>query len=281
MRMSFQTRAIASVVAAVFIAAPLAMAKETEKSAADGSKAAKAERQETRQVAYLGVVIEPLHPAFWAHLRDVLEHRQGLLVARVAQDSPADKAGLKSHDILMTYGDQKLFSPDQLVGLLRADKAGHKVKLSVLRDGKPQKVMVTLGEHALLAARSVSPRRAWRTPWFTSPGTAAENSPKWESFDSLSLKSLGNNRYKIEIEYKAKDGKMEHRRFEGTREEIHKDIMAQKDLPDNEREHLLRSLDMPGANGPFEFPVYTRDGRVIWGFDDFDSAFSPLLPRDF
>ncbi len=130
------------------IAAPPVMGKDKENSAANETKAVKVEKANMKQVAYLGVAVEPLHPAFWTHLRDVLEHEQGLLVADVAKDSPAEKAGLKTHDILKSYGDQKLFSPGQLAALVHADKAGHQVKFGIVRAGTPQEVNVTLGEHA-------------------------------------------------------------------------------------------------------------------------------------
>ena len=243
--------------------------------------AATLEKTGTEQVAFLGVGVEPLHPAFWAHLRDVLEHSQGLLVAQVAKDSPADKAGVKEHDILMTYGDQKLFSPGQLVGLLHADKAGNQVRLGIMRDGKTQEIMVTLGEHATQTARHMSPHIIRRMPWFTSPAPTDERNSGWESFDSMSLQGLGDNRYKVDIGYETEGGKIEHRTFEGTREEIHKDIMAQKDLPANEREHLLRSLDLPGAGLRFGFPVFMMpDGRSLWDYDSIDSAFWPVLPSE-
>ena len=95
---------------------------------------------------YLGVGVEPLHPAFWTHLRDVLELNQGVLVAEVAQGSPAEKAGIKQHDVLMAVGQTKLHSPHELARLVREDKSGDKVTLQILREGKPQEIIVTLGE---------------------------------------------------------------------------------------------------------------------------------------
>jgi len=288
MKTSIQSMAIASVAAAVLIAAPLAMAKEKDKSAANDTKTAKVEKfnnlekSEGKEVAYLGVGVESLHPAFWAHLRDVLEHQQGLMVVQVAKDSPADKAGVKEHDILMTYGDQKLFSPEQLIGLVHAEKVGHDVKLGIVREGKTQEVIVTVGEHAVHTARRVNPRSTWRFPWFSARTSPIDNNSAWESFDSMTLKSLGDHRYKVDIGYETQAGKIEHRAFEGTREEIHRDIMVQKDLPINEREHLLRSLDMPGTDFQFGFPVYTApDGRVIWDLDELNSVFWPMVPNEF
>ncbi len=96
----------------------------------------------------------------------------------------------------------------------------------------------------------------------------------------MTLNSLGDNRYKVEIGYETKDGKIERRAFEGTREEIRQEIMAQKDLPANEREHLLRGLDTPGEDSQFDFPdIYlSPDGQMIWEFRDLNSEFQPTVP---
>lgn len=275
MKMSLRTMAIASIAVSMLFAAPLAMAKEKGGSAAKGTSAASVQNKKTQQVAYLGVGVEPLHPAFWAHLRDVLEHKQGLLVAQVVKNSPADKAGVKVNDILLTYGDQKLYSPEQLVGLVRADKAGRQVKFGIVRNGKLQEINVTLGKHAMQMASRKNRRTTLKPSWSASPSTPAGENNRWDSFDSLSLNSLGNNRYKVTIGYETKDGKIEHRTFEGTREELYKDILAQKKLPDNERQHLLRALDMRGADIQFDFPgvYYTPDGHMLWDFHDLDSIF--------
>ncbi len=47
------------------------------------------------------------------------------------------------------------------------------------------------------------------------------------------------------IQFEDTDGKIQKREFKGTHAEIHKQIMQQKDLPKDEREHLLRSLNQP------------------------------------
>jgi hypothetical protein len=289
MKTLLRTAVIASVAVGLLIAAPLAMAKvekAKDKLATKETPAAKVEKKsEAEQVTYLGVGVEALHPAFWAHLRDVLEQKQGILVTLVTQDSPAEMAGIMQHDILVSYGDQKLYSPEQFVKLVQADKAGHEVKLGIVRNGKPQEVSVTLGERAVSAARPIGPRGLLRNHprLHASTNAPVASNDRWNSFDSMTLKSLGEGRYKIEIRYEAKDGKMEHRTFEGTRQEIRQDIQAQKDLPANERGHLLRSLDMPGGQFRFDFPgvYYTPDGQVIWGFRDLDSAFWPAQPDEF
>lgn len=260
MKTTLAATALVGVMAAMMATAPPAKAAPGAKAAGGKNKSAPTANQKAQQEAYLGVAVEPLHPSLWQHLQDVLEHRQGVLVADVVKGSAADKAGLKTHDILMSFGDQKLFSPRQLAALVEADKPGQKVTLGIVRDGKPEKLSVTLGEHAATGGR-MAMRPRWRiVPRSSSGARSSDGKSNWESFDSLTLRSLGEGRYHVEIGYETADGKIEHRTFEGTREELHQDIMAQKDLPENERNHLLRALDTP-------------QGRILWDFDSSNSDF--------
>ena len=64
------------------------------------------------------------------------------MIANVMKGSPAEKAGLRMHDILAAYDDQKLFAGDQLVKLVRADKPGRSVKLQIVREGQLETVTV-------------------------------------------------------------------------------------------------------------------------------------------
>jgi len=196
-----------------------------------------------------------------SHLPKTLSNGQGVVVAMVAEGSPAAKAGLKVHDILLSYGNQKLFSPRQLVGLVRQDKAGHEVALSIAREGKPLTVKVTLGTHKVAHASPAPgvrepefgqmPTPGWFMPfwqlphWFTGPEAPPSKPREWESFDSMTIKKLGKGRFHAEIQYLNKKGGLDHKTFEGSREEIRKAILAHKDLPAEESHQLLRSLNMP------------------------------------
>jgi hypothetical protein len=229
----------------------VAAKKGKEPSPTKTPKAAQEARAE--HYAYLGVGVEELHPAVLSHLHNHLANGEGVLVGQVAAGSPADKAGLKVNDVLMTYGDQKLFSPEQLAKLVRADKPGREVTLGILRQGKSEQVTVTLGQHEAERGGETSewrPERhsTWRFPMpFVERPARGENERFWESFDSLSLRNLGNNRFKAEIRYKDENGKMSRHEFQGTRDEIAKAIDAEKNLPANERRQLLRSLDMESS----------------------------------
>lgn len=202
------------------------------------------------QHAVLGVMIEDLHPAFAAQLPDVVAPEQGVLIEGVGDHSPASRAGLKVHDILVTYDDQKIFSAEQLFKLIRADKPGRDVTLGIVRNGKLETKLVMLGEHhepemrAPLAGPPSGPgqRRGFRWGWpFSGPRRAQ---PGWNNFDSMTLKKLDNNRFHASIEHTDKSGKLKKHEFEGTAEEIHAQIQKDEDMTPAERLHLLRSLDL-------------------------------------
>ncbi|WP_420466628.1 DegQ family serine endoprotease [Panacagrimonas sp.] len=75
-----------------------------------------------------------------------LPSARGAVVAQVVPDSPADKAGLKSEDIILEANGKEVQSFVQLrnaVGLMRV---GEKVKLKVLREGKPRDITVEVGK---------------------------------------------------------------------------------------------------------------------------------------
>jgi len=275
MKTSIKILGFPTLLGSLLLAGSLAMAKD--KANAGKRQAPNSAEQQAENVehfGYLGVAVEPLHPSMWSHLRDLFEREQGVLVAQVEEGSPAEAAGIQKHDILLSLDDQKLYSPDQLAKLVRAEKPGTEVTLGIVRQNKREEIKVTIGE-GTLAARSLLPESipTLRTPeWFTQHRGAPGKESDWESFDSMNLKSLGDHRFQVQIRYVGKDGKMETHKFEGTREEIHSAIMAEKDLPANERSHLLNSLDLPNH----EFPVLgfrLRPDGEFWNLEPTPGGF--------
>ena len=94
--------------------------------------------------AFLGVAVESVNESLRSHLQNQIPDGSGLLVEEVAEGSPAAKAGLQPHDILVSFDDQKLYSPEQLVKLVGYDKPGREAKLHIVRGGKAEEVRVTL-----------------------------------------------------------------------------------------------------------------------------------------
>lgn len=233
--------------AALVLSAGVALAQSDTKGA--GTK----EGKETKE-AHLGIAVANVPASLYSHLPETLAKGEGVLVAQVAKDSPAAKAGLKAHDILLTYDNQKLFSPEQLVKMVRADKPGHEVALSYLRAGKVMNTKAKLGEaepaQETPHAYQVIPREDRGNQAKTGGG----NSGFWESFDELRLTRTDDKHWHAIIDYRNKDGKKEEKSFKGTREEIRKAIEAEKDLPANERTHLLNALNMRVPSFEFYFP---------------------------
>lgn len=70
----------------------------------------------------------------------------GLLVTAIVPDSPADTAGLLVGDVIVAFEGQVVEEPEALVTLLRGDRVGKPVLLTILRGVKAQDVAVTVGE---------------------------------------------------------------------------------------------------------------------------------------
>ena len=92
---------------------------------------------------WLGVQIQPVS----ADIADSLglSGTKGALVADFAAKSPALKAGIKSGDVIVKVDDVDVDTDRDLAKLIGKLTPGKDVKLSVIRNGKPETVSVTLG----------------------------------------------------------------------------------------------------------------------------------------
>lgn len=83
---------------------------------------------------YLGVVIQDIT----RDLADAynLSKPAGALVAQVMQDSPADKAGLKTGDVITRFDGKEIGLSSELPQLVGRAKVGSSYPLTVMRDGK-------------------------------------------------------------------------------------------------------------------------------------------------
>lgn len=71
---------------------------------------------------------------------------QGALVAQVLPDSPAEKAGVKTGDVILKYDGKPLAASSELPPLVGASPIEQAARLEVLREGKIQELQVTIGE---------------------------------------------------------------------------------------------------------------------------------------
>ena len=73
-----------------------------------------------------------------------LNVQRGAFVSEVLPNSGSAKAGIKSGDVIVSLNDKPLNSFAELRSRIATTEPGAKVKLGILRDGKPQDVEVTL-----------------------------------------------------------------------------------------------------------------------------------------
>ena len=102
-------------------------------------------RQEGRvKRGYLGVVVEDVTASvarFWG-----LERATGALVSQVVDDSPAERAGLKPGDIILSVDGHEIQRQASLPPAVGQVRPGTAVALEILRDRERQTVEVTIAE---------------------------------------------------------------------------------------------------------------------------------------
>ncbi len=95
---------------------------------------------------YLGVAIQDLTPDLSKSFG--LKQAQGALVSSVAEDSPAERAGIKPGDVITAYQGKPVEDPATLQREVTRTPVGTKAAMKVIRDGRDMELTVTVGEQA-------------------------------------------------------------------------------------------------------------------------------------
>ncbi len=93
---------------------------------------------------WLGISMQPVDADLAAALG--IEEPTGALVAMVHQDTPAESAGLRAGDLIMTLNGETIGDSNDLLHAVGSHRPGEEVALSVMRNGKTKTIPVTLGE---------------------------------------------------------------------------------------------------------------------------------------
>jgi serine protease Do len=93
---------------------------------------------------WLGVVIQKITPEIAKSFG--LKGSEGALVSDVMEQSPAEKAGIKRGDIIVSFNGNKIKDMDMLPRLVGGTEIGKKVKVGIIRDGQPLEVNVMIDE---------------------------------------------------------------------------------------------------------------------------------------
>ena len=226
----------------------------------------------TEADAMIGLQVEPLHPALTSQLPEAIGKGRGILISHVAAGSPAEKAGLKMHDILVGYGNQRLYSPQQFAKLVRNDTPGRTVKVGYVRHGQEQQVDITLTKKVVTSIPTMVPRfRGPSGPSIDPYMILAEpRKQRWDIFESLTIKQIDDDHFKVTINYTDSDDKTVSQSYEGTRDEIRDAVTSDKALPPSAREPILRALNVTPVYvtpNPYQLPEILQQQLLDWPQD--------------
>lgn len=147
--------AVASDAQGIGFAIPINATKGVLASVIDGGKVKR---------AYIGVRYLEVTPAI-AH-EQKLSVKEGALIqegrdaSAVVEGGPADKAGLKSGDIVTAINDMKVGAQGGMMSIIGMYKPGDTVEVTYLREGKERTTKLTLAEYEEPAASTQAQERS-------------------------------------------------------------------------------------------------------------------------
>jgi len=74
-----------------------------------------------------------------------LKEARGVLIRQVVAGQPADQGGVKANDVILAVDGAPIEEPRDLQRIIASTPVGKSVKLSVMREGKPTELSVTVG----------------------------------------------------------------------------------------------------------------------------------------
>lgn len=122
------------------------------------------------QRGWLGVQIQRVTPDIAESLG--LEEPEGALVASVAPGGPAEKAGLRQGDVILSFDGQPIVQMRDLPRRVAQIDVGREVTIEILRDGRAQTIIATIAE--LSPPQVVAHSGGDETPGGSAPSAAGE-----------------------------------------------------------------------------------------------------------
>lgn len=128
----------------------------------------------------IGVSIQNITPELMAAMN--LTTRDGALVADVVEDSPAEKAGLKTGDVIVGFNGKNILDSDDIRNAVGYVERGRKATISYLRDGK--KYTTKIAVEAAPAEEEVV---------YAEDGDVIDESADFSAFDGASFSEIPAN----------------------------------------------------------------------------------------
>ncbi|HVN96929.1 MAG TPA: DegQ family serine endoprotease [Syntrophorhabdaceae bacterium] len=93
---------------------------------------------------WLGVVIQKVTPEIAKNFN--LKESEGALVSDVMEKSPAEVAGIKRGDVIISFNGKRVKDSEMLPRLVGATEIGKKSTVGIIRDGKQMEIAIIVGE---------------------------------------------------------------------------------------------------------------------------------------
>lgn len=92
---------------------------------------------------YIGVLLQAMDPNFAASNNIA---NSGVIVSNVVTGGPAEKAGIRKNDVVISLNDTQIGNYDQLQEFLKTQQVSAKITVHVMRGGIPLALQLTLAE---------------------------------------------------------------------------------------------------------------------------------------
>jgi serine protease Do len=136
---------------------------------------------------FIGVSCNPLNPELAAYFG--VKEGTGLLVAKVTDKSPAQKAGLQVGDVIFRVDGQPIGSVNALIDLIQDKKKGDKLKVEFLRDKKAMSRDVEVEEEEVGGVFSSGDIRGLLESWQGYTDAFQDEILKWQGEYGPELRS--------------------------------------------------------------------------------------------
>jgi S1-C subfamily serine protease len=93
---------------------------------------------------FIGVTLQDIDKSWVEDLK--LENTDGAIVLEVQRGTPAFQGGIRQYDVITKVNGEKVANSKELQEKIKASKVGDKVTITVMRDGKPIDLTVTVGD---------------------------------------------------------------------------------------------------------------------------------------